>query len=334
MRRSRILGTGHYVPPRVVTNHDLEAALDTSHDWIVQRTGIHERRFVDPGVGPSDLGVEASKKALEAAGLNVDDIDLIIFATLSPDYTFPGSGVLVQEKMGFTRTVPALDIRNQCTGFLYSLSVADQFVKTGTYDHVLIIGSEVHSTGLDMMPRGRDVSVIFGDGAGAVVVGPSEADDRGVMSVHLHSEGKHAKRLWLELPGSIYHDRFGDDEWWEEAGRQWPKMEGRYVFTNALTRLPEVINEALSANGKSLDEIDILVPHQANLRINDKVAEIMNLPPEKVINNIQKYGNTTAGSIPIALDEAVRDGRIKEGDLVMLAGFGAGFTWGSALLRW
>jgi 3-oxoacyl-[acyl-carrier-protein] synthase III len=333
MRRSRILGTGHSVPPRVVTNADLEARLDTTHDWIVQRTGIQERRFVDPGVSTSDLGVEAARRALDAAGLTPADLDFIIFATLSPDYTFPGAGVFVQEKLG-CGNIGALDVRNQCTGFLYSLSIADSFIRTGMYKNILVIGGEVHSTGLDFTPRGRDVSVIFGDGAGAVIVGPSEDSDHAILSTHLHSEGKYAKKLWCELPASIHHDRFGEKEWWDEPGRQYPKMEGKHVFMHALTRLPEVIQETLAANDVTLEDIDILVPHQANLRINSKVAEMMGIPEEKVINNIQKYGNTTAGSIPIAIDEAVRDGRIAPGKLVLLAGFGAGFTWGSALIRW
>lgn len=333
MRRSRIIGTGHYVPPRVVTNADLEAQLETDHEWIVQRTGIAERRFVDEGVGTADLGAEAAKNALDAAGLTPADIDFIIFATLSPDYTFPGSGVLLQEKLG-CGTIGVLDVRNQCTGFLYSLSIADQFIRSGMYNRILVVGAEVHSTGLDMTKRGRDVSVIFGDGAGAVVVGPSESEEQGILSSHLHAEGKFAKKLWTELPGSIYHDRFGESEWWDEAGRQYPKMEGRYVFMHAVTRLPEVINEALQAHSLSMDDIDILVPHQANLRINQKVAEMLGIPEEKVINNIQRYGNTTAGSIPIALDEAVRDGRVTRGKLVMLAGFGAGFTWAATPIRW
>lgn len=333
MRRSRILGTGHYVPPRVVTNQDLEPILNTTDDWIKQRTGISERRYVDPGVGTSDLGIEAAKQAMAAAGVTTDDIDFIIFATLSPDFQFPGAGVFVQEKMGF-KDIGALDVRNQCTGFLYSLAIADNFVKTGMYDKVLVIGAEVHSTGLDMTPRGRDVSVIFGDGAGAVIVGPSESDKRGILSSHLHSDGKGAKRLWTELPGSFYHDRFGEKEWWGEPGRQYPKMDGKHVFIQALTQLPKVINECLTANNVTLNDIALIVPHQANLRINQKLGEIMDIPDEKFFNNIQKYGNTTAGSIPIALHEAVAEGRVKEGDLVMLAGFGAGFTWGATLIRW
>ncbi len=331
--RSRIIGTGGYVPPRTVTNQDLESLLDTTDEWIVQRTGIRERHFVEPGMGTADLGVEAARRALDAAGLTPQDIDFIIFATLSPDYQMPGSGVLVQQKLGCD-TIGALDVRNQCSGFLYSLSVADAFIRIGQYRRILVIGAEIHSTGLDMTPRGRDVSVIFGDGAGAVVLEACEDDSRGILSTHLHSEGKNLKRLWCELPGSIYHDRFADPEWWKEPGRQYPKMEGKYVFMNALIRLPEVIKESLAANGLTLDDIDVIVPHQANKRINDKVAELMDIPPEKVVHNIQKYGNTTAGSIPLALDEAVRDGRITEGKTVLLAAFGAGFTWGSAIIRW
>ena len=333
MPRARILGTGMYVPPRIVKNAELEAQLDTTNDWIVQMTGIHERHYVDVGVGTSDLGVEAAKKALADAHLTPQDVDFIIFATLSPDFQFPGSGVMVQHKLG-CRTVGALDVRNQCTGFLYSLQMAESLVRGGTYRHVLVIGAEVHSTGLDFSRRGRDVTVIFGDGAGAVVVGPSEDDNRGILHTEVFSDGTDIKMLWTELPGSFYHDRFGEKEWWGEPGRQYPKMKGRQVFMEALRHLPETINSSLKATGLTLDDIDVIVPHQANLRINMKLAEMMNIPESKFVNNIQKYGNTTAGSIPIALDEAVHDGRITPGKLVMLTGFGAGFTWGTAIVRW
>jgi 3-oxoacyl-[acyl-carrier-protein] synthase-3 len=333
MRRSRILGTGMYVPPRVVTNKELEPILDTTDEWIEQRTGIKERHFIHEGMGTSDMGVEAARAAIAAAGLQPADIDFLIFATLSTDYMFPGCGPMVQDKLGLDN-IGALDVRNQCTGFLYSLAVADNFIKTGMYNRILVIGAEVHSTGLDMTPRGRDVSVIFGDGAGAVVLGVSEDDRRGILSNHLHADGKGVKKLWTELPGSFYHDRFGEKEWWGEPGRQYPKMEGRNVFIQALTRLPQVINECLSANGVTKDQIDLFIPHQANLRINQKLGEMMEIPDAKFFNNIQKYGNTTAGSIPIALHEAEKEGRIKPGDLVMLAGFGAGYTWGATLMRW
>lgn len=333
MHRSRILGTGHFVPPRVVTNQELEPILETTHDWIVQRTGIHERRYVDPGVGTSDLGVNAANMALEAAGLTAKDIDFLIFATLSPDFQFPGSAVFVQEKMGM-ETVPSLDVRNQCTGFLYSLSIADGFIRSGMYKNILVIGAEVHSTGLDFTKRGRDVTVIFGDGAGAAVVSRSDDANRGILASNLHAEGKGAKRLWAELPGSFYHDRFGEKEWWGEPGRQYPKMDGKHVFIQALTRLPQTINEVLKEANVTLDQVDLIVPHQANLRINQKLAEIMTIPEEKIFSNIHKYGNTTAGSIPIALSEAVLEGRVKTGNLILLTGFGAGFTWGSSLMRW
>jgi 3-oxoacyl-[acyl-carrier-protein] synthase-3 len=322
-----------YIPPRAVLNAELEPLLNTSDEWITQRTGIKKRHFVDEGVGTSDLGVEAAKMALANAGLEAKDVDFIIFATLSPDFQFPGAGVFVQDKLGIGH-IGALDVRNQCTGFLYSLAIADNFVKTGMYDRVLVIGAEVHSTGLDFTPRGRDVSVIFGDGAGAALVGVSDDDKRGLLSHHLHSDGKGAKRLWTELPGSFYHDRFGKEEWYEEEGRQFPKMDGKHVFIQALTHLPKVINECLEANGVTKEDIDVIVPHQANLRINQKLGEIMEIPDEKFFNNIDKYGNTTAGSIPIALHEALQEGRIKEGSLVLLAGFGAGFTWGASLIRW
>lgn len=333
MRRSRILGTGMYVPPRVVTNKELEPILSTTDEWIEQRTGIKERHFIDEGVGTSDLGVKAAEIAIAEAGIEKKDIEFVIFATLSTDYMFPGCGPMVEDKMGLGN-VGALDVRNQCTGFLYSLAVADNFIKTGMYNKILVIGAEVHSTGLDMTPRGRDVSVIFGDGAGAAIVGVSEDAERGILSSHLHSDGKGVKKLWTELPGSFYHDRFGEKEWWAEPGRQYPKMEGRNVFIQACTRLPQVINECLAANGVTKEQVDVIIPHQANLRINQKVAELMEIPEEKFFSNIQKYGNTTAGSIPIALHEAVKEGRIKKGSLVLLAGFGAGYTWGATLMRW
>jgi len=330
MRGARILGTGRALPPRVVTNAELMTWMDTTEEWIVQRTGIQERRFVDPGTGSSDLGVEAARKAIAAAGLTPKEIDFLVFATLTPDYFFPGGGVLVQEKMGM-ETIGALDIRTQCTGFLYGLSVAEAYVKGGFYDRVLVIGAEVQSTGMDLSTAGRDVSVIFGDGAGAAVVGPADPGT-GILSSHLHSEGKFARELMAEAPASIENPRISHEML--DAGRQYCKMNGRYVFTHAVRRFPEVIREALAANGRTMEELALVVPHQANLRITQAVVNALGVPPERVYSNVERYGNTTAASIPIALDECVEEGKIRTGDLVCLAAFGSGFTWASTLIRW
>ncbi|KRT74249.1 MAG: 3-oxoacyl-(acyl-carrier-protein) synthase III, 3-oxoacyl-[acyl-carrier-protein] synthase III [Deltaproteobacteria bacterium CSP1-8] len=330
MRGAKILGTGRALPPHVVTNAYLTTLMDTTEEWIVQRTGIRERRFVDPGTGASDLGVTAARLAIERAGLTPKDIQFLVFATLSPDMFFPGCGVLVQEKMGMD-TIGALDVRTQCTGFLYGLSVAEAYVKAGFYDYVLVIGAEVQSTGMDLSTAGRDVSVIFGDGGGAAVVGPSDPG-RGILSSHLHSEGKYARELMAEAPASIEHPRISKEM--IDAGRHYGTMNGRYVFTHAVRRFPEVIREALEANGMTLSDLSIVIPHQANLRITQAVAKALEVQPEKVFSNIEKYGNTTAASIPIALDECVEEGRIREGDIVCLAAFGSGFTWASTLIRW
>ena len=330
MRGARILGTGRALPPRVVTNAELTTWMDTTEEWIVQRTGIRERRFVDPGTGASDLGVQASRVAIERAGLTPKDIQFLVFATLSPDMFFPGCGVLVQEKMGMD-TIGALDVRTQCTGFLYGLSVAEAYVKAGFYDYVLVVGAEVQSTGLDLSTAGRDVSVIFGDGGGAVVVGPSEPG-KGILSSHLHSEGKYARELMVEAPASIEHPRISKEM--IDAGKHHGTMNGRYVFTHAVRRFPEVIREALDANGVALSDVSIVIPHQANLRITQAVAKALEISPEKVFSDIEKYGNTTAASVPIALDECIEEGRIRDGDIVCLAAFGSGFTWASTLIRW
>lgn len=331
MKRSRILGTGRYLPERVVTNDELTKFMDTSDEWIQQRTGIRERRYAKEDENTSDLGVKAARIAIERAGLKPEDIDFIIFATLSPDHYFPGCGVFVQDKLGL-RNVGALDVRTQCTGFIYSLTVADQFIKTGMYKYILVIGAEVHSCGLDLSTRGRDVGVIFGDGAGAVVVGPSEDDNHGILTANLHSEGKFAKELWIEACGSAFRPFITKEL--IDQNRHWPKMNGRLVFKNAIPRFIETITEAVNAVNMKVSDIDLLIPHQANLRINEMVAAQLEIPAEKVFNNIQKYGNTTAASIPIALDEALEEGRIKEGSIVCLSAFGSGFTWGSVLMRW
>lgn len=330
MRGARIIGTGRALPPRVVKNEELTHRMETSDEWIVQRTGIRERRYVEPGTGSSALGADAARKAIANAGIVANDIDLIVFATLSPDHVFPGNGVLIQDQLGM-RNVGALDVRDQCTGFIYGLSVAEAYVKGGFYDRVLVIGAEVQSTGIDLSTKGRDVAVIFGDGAGAVVVGPADPG-RGILSSHLHSEGKYAKDLWVEAPSFI------DSPWIShemiDAGRHFPRMNGRYVFTHAVRRFPEVIRESLEANGLAIEDLSLLVPHQANLRITQAVGAALQLPEGKVYSNVERYGNTTAASIPIALDECVEQGRIREGDIVCLASFGSGFTWASSLLRW
>lgn len=330
MRGARIAGTGRELPSRVVRNEELAGMMDTSDEWIVQRTGIRERRYVEPGTGSSHLGAAAARKAIGKAGISPGDIGLIVFATLSPDYYFPGGGVLVQNHLGLP-TVGALDVRDQCSGFLYGLSAAEAFVKGGFHDYVLVIGAEVHSPGLNFTTGGRDTAVIFGDGAGAVVVGPAEPG-KGILSSHLHSEGKHAKELWVEAP------TFLEKPWITGGmlgqGRHFPKMNGKYVFVHAVRRFPEAIREALAKNGYGMSDLSLLIPHQANRRITQAVGAALELPEEKVFSNIERYGNTTAASIPIALDECVEQGRIREGDLVCLAAFGSGFTWASTLIRW
>ena len=328
---ARILGTGSFVPERIVSNTELEEKMDTSDEWIQQRTGIRERRYVELGVGTSDLGLRASRRALQSAGLTAKDIDFIIFATLSPDYNFPGCGCLLQDKLGIGN-VGALDVRNQCTGFIYSLAIAHQFVRTGTYQHILVVGAEVQSTGLEMNTRGREVAVIFGDGGGAVVVGKSGDERRKILSNHLHSEGKFAKKLWIEAPSSVQQPRLTKEML--EQGRHYPRMEGRYVFKHAVDRMQQSVLEGLEANNLKLSDVNLLILHQANLRISEAVVRALRISSDRVFNNIQMYGNTTAASIPIALDEAARQGRIEVGDLVVLAAFGSGFTWGATVLRW
>jgi 3-oxoacyl-[acyl-carrier-protein] synthase-3 len=334
MYTAYIKGLGFYVPENIVTNNDLSELMETSDEWIQERTGIEERRFAIKGEDTTtSMGVKAAKKAIERAQIAKDEIDFIIFATLSPDYYFPGPGVLVQRDLGIG-TVGALDVRNQCSGFVYALSVADQFVRTGMYKNILVIGSELHSHGLDMTTRGRSVSVIFGDGAGAAVVSRSTQEGRGILSSHLHSEGQHAEELSLIAPGmgkrwvsDILADNDPDDV------SYMPYMNGQFVFKNAVVRFAEVIHEGLAHNGLTPEHIDMLIPHQANLRIAQFIQNKFKLSDDQVYNNIMQYGNTTAASIPIALTEAWEKGKIKEGDLVVLAAFGSGFTWGSVIMR-
>ena len=349
MQRSKIAGIGFYVPKNVYTNDDLKKYMDTSDEWIQERTGIKERRYADRlGETTTTMGVEAARIAIERAGTTAQDIDFVVFATLSPDYYFPGCGVLLQRAMKM-KEVGALDIRNQCSGFVYALSVADQFIKTGMYKNILVVGAEKHSFGLDFSTRGRNVSVIFGDGAGAVVLQPTNKEGQGILSTHLHSDGESAEILAMYNPGT--HANHWTPQWqsaFDEAeigqlfmshsmideDHNFPYMDGPAVFKKAVIKIPEVVEEALSQNGLNKSDIDMLIPHQANLRIAQFVQQKLGLSDDKVYNNIQKYGNTTAASVPIALCEAWEAGRIKEGDLVCLAAFGSGFTWAGALIRW
>ncbi len=335
MYNSKITGLGFYVPENVVTNDDLSKVMDTNDEWIQERTGIKERRHVVKGTDTTTtMGVKAAKKAIERAGIDKNDIDFIVFATLSPDYYFPGPGVLVQRDLGL-KPIGALDVRNQCSGFVYGISVADQYIKSGMYKNVLVIGSELHSHGLDMTTRGRGVSVIFGDGAGAAVLTREEDNSKGILSTHLHSEGQHAEELSLIAPGMgkrWVNDIIADND--PEDTSYYPYMNGQFVFKNAVVRFSEVIMEGLSKNNLAPTDIDMLIPHQANLRISQFIQKKFGLKDDQVFNNIMKYGNTTAASIPIALTEAWEEGKIKEGDLVVLAAFGSGFTWGSVIIRW
>ncbi len=335
MYSSRIAGLGHYVPENIVTNDDLSKLMDTSDEWITERTGIKERRLIqkDSGEGTATMGVKAAEMALKRAEISKNDIDLVVFATLSPDLYFPGSGVLLQDIMSMG-TCPALDIRNQCSGFIYGLSVADQFIKTGMYKNVLLVGSEYHSGGMDFTTRGRTVSVIFGDGAGAAVL-TREADvTKGIQSTHLYSEGKYAEELAIIGPSTKRWISEIASDYDEDDMRYHPYMNGQVVFKNAVVRFSEVIQEALQKNGKTTSDIDLFIPHQANLRISQLVQKKFRLNDEQIYNNIMRYGNTTAASIPIALSEAWGEGKIKQDDTVLLATFGSGFTWGSALIHW
>jgi 3-oxoacyl-[acyl-carrier-protein] synthase-3 len=329
--RSAITGVGFHVPERVVTNADLEKRMDTSDAWIVERTGIRERRFVEPGTGTTDLGIEAARRALADASRRVEDVDFIIFATTTRDYMFPGCASLLQNALGLP-TIGALEVHNACSGFVYSVSVADAMVRMGAYRCVLVVGAEVQSTGLDLSTAGRDMAVLFGDGAGAVVMEPVADDSRGVLAWALHSDGAHAEDLWAEAPTSKVMGRLTPEMLAE--GRMYPRMNGRQVFKHATTRFPEVIHEVLERSGHRIEDVALVVPHQANQRIGDAVAQRLGVAPEKVFQNIQRYGNTTAASIPIALTEARDQGLVRHGDLVVLAAFGAGFAWGAVALRW
>ncbi|MBK8955749.1 MAG: ketoacyl-ACP synthase III [Saprospiraceae bacterium] len=349
--KTKIAGIGYYVPERIVANKELEAIMDTTDEWIRERTGIEERRYGIPHVETTTtMGARAAEKAMADAGITGEEIDFIIFATLSPDYYFPGCSVLLQRELKITnKEAGALDIRNQCSGFIYGLSIADQFIKTGQYKNILLVGAEMHSMGLDFSTRGRNVSVIFGDGAGAVILQPTGEDQVSIINTVLHADGTYAEELAFINPGSHgghhspetdfgYDDRpyggvFMTQKMWDE---QWifPNMNGQLVFKTAVQKFPEVILEGLQKAGKQKEDIAMFIPHQANLRISQFVQKKLGLPDDKVWNNIQRYGNTTAATIPIALGEAYEAGRLKKGDLICLAAFGSGFTWASALLNW
>ena len=340
MPKSIIAGIGHYVPENIVTNDDLSKLMTTNNEWITERTGIkqrhHRKNRNDSEETTAFLGFKAAENALKNANLAAKDLDFIVFATLSPDYFFPGCGVLIQEMLG-CETIGALDVRNQCSGFVYAMSVANAFIKAGEYKNILVVGAEVHSFGLDFSDAGRGVSVIFGDGAGAVILSAStDENKKGILATNLHSEGKYAEELCTKFPGS----KFGwSDRMLLEPGvitpeEIYPIMNGNFVFKHAVTRFPETIMEVLNAAGKTLEDLDMFIPHQANLRIAQFVQKKLNLPEEKVFNNIQKYGNTTAASIPLALSEAIEKGKVKRGDLVCLSAFGSGFTWGSILFEY
>ncbi|NNL76006.1 MAG: ketoacyl-ACP synthase III [Desulfobacterales bacterium] len=333
MKRTVIRGTARYVPPRIVTNEDMTQWMDTSDEWIRQRTGIDQRHWVpaEGGVGSSDLGLEASKIAMQRAGWEPEDIDMIIFATLSPDLFFPGCGCLMQQKLGLNST-PALDIRQQCTGFLYGLTTADAYIRSDLANRILLVGAEVHSTGLDISTAGRDVAVIFGDGAGAVCLEAAESDEPlGVLASALHADGNFADSLMVEVGSSRLNPRISHEL--IDEGRHYPRMDGKTIFKLAVQKLPEVVNETLDKAGLSVEDIDLFIPHQANFRINQFFAHTMKLPQEKVFNNIQRYGNTTAASIPIALDEALEMNIIGDGSIVLFLALGAGLTWGAVISK-
>jgi 3-oxoacyl-[acyl-carrier-protein] synthase-3 len=334
--RSEITGVGSFVPPKIYTNFDLEKMMDTTDEWIQQRTGIVQRHWVDESTSNSDLALEASLRAIESAGLKISDIDMIIFATLSPDHEFPGTGCFLQTKLGLPE-IAVLDIRQQCTGFIYGLSIADKFIQSGSHKNILLVGSEVHSKGLDKTPNGRNVAVLFGDGAGAVVVSQKELTDplheSRVITTHLYADGAYAKELWIPAPGTaIGADRINHHDL--EEGRQYPQMNGKTVFVHATKKMSECLVRACESANVNLSDIDIFLFHQANLRINSKVAEMLSIPEEKIFNTIENYGNTTAATIPLGMDDAIKAGALKKGMLVASAAFGSGFTWASAIWRY
>ena len=331
MPKTIILGTGRAVPECTVTNEEFAKKIETTDEWIRERTGIRERHWIRPGETGVELGRRASVQAMEAAGVTAADLDAIVYANCTPDAFLPGNGVFLQRELG-AGSIPALDIRMQCSGFIYALQVADAFVRLGTYRRVLVVGQEIQSTRMDVTTRGRSTAVIFADGAGAVVVGPHEGSDRGILGFDLHGDGSFAEKLWAEGPGAIGHPPVSVADW--EAGKYFLTMDGREVFRHAVTRMPESVRAVLDATGQKAEDIDLLIPHQANLRISEAVQKSLGLRDAQVYNNIERYGNTTAATIPIALDECVREGRVKQGDLLVFTAFGSGFLWGSVALRW
>ncbi len=336
MKNSRIVGVGHFVPEQIITNQALEKLMDTSDEWIVERTGIHERRFFNHEQDTcANMAARATKMALDRANLGAEEIDLIIFATITPDYFFPGSGVLMQRELGLDKkAIAAIDIRNACSGFVYGLSIADQFIKTGMYKTVAVIGAEIQSSSMEFSDRQRHISVIFGDGAGAAILQATDEPGRGILSTHMHADGTFAEELYVKDPGSSRKREERLTPELLEGVSLKGHMNGNLVFKHAVVRFIEVINEALSANGKTKEDIDLLIPHQANLRISNFVQQKLQLEDSKIYNNIQRYGNTTGASIPIAMSEAWAEGKIKQDDLICLAAFGSGFTWASALINW
>ena len=332
MLRSLVLGTGHSVPARTVTNHELVQFMDTSDEWIRTRTGIEERHWIEPGERGVELGRQAAQHALDRAGVPPDELDAILYATSTPDRFLPGNGVYLQRELGIETNIPAIDIRMQCAGFIYALSVADAYLRTGAFKRILVVGQEIQSTRMDLSTEGRHTAVIFADGAGAVVLGATEEPGRGILAFDLHGDGRHAEKLWVEGPGSLVRpDRWAKEQ---EEGRYWLKMDGREVFRHAVLRMPESVRTALDRSGCQPGDLKLLIAHQANLRISEAVQKELGLRDEQTYNNIQRYGNTTAATIPIALDECARGGRLAPGDLVALTAFGSGFVWGSAILRW
>lgn len=332
MNDTRFLGVGSYIPPKVVTNNDLTSRMDTSDEWIQQRSGIKQRHYAEDSESTSDLGLKAALAALENANVKKEEIDMLFFATLSPDHEFPGTACFLQAKLGVPG-IPAIDVRQQCSGFLYAVSMADQYIKTGAAKKILVVGAEIHSRGLDISTRGRDVAVLFGDGAGAVVLGVSDSPEHRILSTKIHADGSHAKELWVESPGMANPGyRIPDNIL--ETTEHFPKMNGKIVFLNAVRRMPEVLMEGLKAADVTLDQIDLFVFHQANLRINEAVAKQLGIPEHKVFNTIDRFANTTAATIPIGLSEAVKAGKLKPGMVVASAAFGSGFTWASMVARW
>jgi len=327
---AHIIGIGHYVPENIITNDDLSKLMDTSNEWIVERTGIKERRFANLNQGPSDLAIPATEIAINNAKINKDDIDFIIFATSTPDHYVPGSSSMLQDKMNF-ENIGALDIRVQCSGFVYGVSIAEQYIKSGKFNNILVVGAEVQSTAMDLTTRGRDTAIIFADGAGAAIVSSKESGGK-ILSTHLHSDGKYTKELWVESPSSSSKPTIDPEK--IKEGRHFLQMNGKEVFKHAVKRFPEVIIEGLEYNNLKIQDLDMLIPHQANLRISKFIQKKLNLSDKQVFSNIQKYGNTTAASVPIALSEALDEGRISKGNIVALASFGSGFTWACCILEW